>query len=250
MAALWTAFPLQAQQNEQQTFPSAEAAAQALYQAVHSNDEHEIAKILGGPSDLTSSSDGEQDKKDRETFVEKFQQMHRLSRDPDGTLTLYIGVENWPFPVPVAQKNGSWRFDPEEGAKEITYRRIGDNELTAIATCHQFISAAKRRASNAGETELTESSPDSLAAKAAAGASRSTPVLLQGYYFRVIPQSSGVPGKFVLIAYPAEYRPSGVKTFAVTDKDVVFEKDLGANTPSVVGAMTAFHKDGSWRAAE
>ena len=85
----------------------------------------------------------DQDKLDHEVFVEKYQEMHRLGREADGSVTLYIGAENWPFPIPLVAKNGAWRFDPDAGAKEVTFRRIGDNELTAIATCHEFVAAER-----------------------------------------------------------------------------------------------------------
>src|SRR5260370_25481379 len=69
--------------------------------------------------------------------------MHRRSGDPDGSVTLYIGAENWPFPIPLVKKDGAWRFDSDAGTKEVMFRRIGENELTAIAVCHEFIAAAK-----------------------------------------------------------------------------------------------------------
>jgi hypothetical protein len=53
-----------------------------------------------------------------------------------------------------------------------------------------------------------------------------------------------------LIAYPAEYRSSGVMTFIVTANDVVYEKDLGENTSAVASAMATFHKDATWRVAD
>jgi hypothetical protein len=90
-----------------------------------------------------------------------------------------------------------------------------------------------------------------LVAKAVTGSDHPDPVLLNGYYFRLLrraPIKGKTPGGFALIAYPAEYRSSGVMTFIVTDKDVVYEKDLGANTSATVVAMTAFHKDATWRA--
>ena len=73
-----------------------------------------------------------QDKVERELFVQKYQEMHRLGREADGSVTLYIGAENWPFPIPLVATNGVWRFDPDAGAKEVTFRRIGDNELRAL----------------------------------------------------------------------------------------------------------------------
>jgi hypothetical protein len=241
------AYPALAQQKAQQTFPSARDAAQSLFTAVQANNEPAIAQILGGPSDLTSSQDAGQDKVDRELFVEKYQEMHRLGHDADGSVTLYVGAENWPFPIPLVATNGAWHFDPEAGLKEVMYRRIGDNELAAIATCREFAAAAKNYRPNTGDTDVTDSSPASLAAKAATGATGGDPVLFQGYYFRVL---TARPGSFALIAYPAEYQSSGVMTFIITEKGLVYEKNLGPNTTALASAMTAFRKDATWRATD
>src|SRR6202049_426505 len=137
------AYPGLAQPSAQPKFQSTAEASQTLFQAVQSNNEEAITKILGGPTELTSSRDAGQDKVERELFVQKYQEMHRLGRDVDGSMTLYIGAENWPFPIPLVAKSGAWRFDPEAGANEITFRRIGENELAAIATCHEFVAAEK-----------------------------------------------------------------------------------------------------------
>src|SRR6266852_2436495 len=147
MLAMWAtngAYPGLAQQPAQPTFPSAPEASQTLFQAVQGNDEQAIANILGGPTDLTSSRDKGQDKLDRELFVQKYQEMHRLGREADGSVTLYIGAENWPFPIPLVEKNGAWRFDSDAGSKEVLFRRIGENELTAVAICHEFVASKKQ----------------------------------------------------------------------------------------------------------
>ena len=89
----------------------------------------------------------------------------------------------------------------------------------------------------------------SLVAKVASGSTGGDPGLLYGYYFRVLATRPNGTAGFALIAYPAEYRSSGVKTFIVTGKDVVYEKDLGANTSALASAMASFHKDATWRAA-
>jgi hypothetical protein len=86
-----------------------------------------------------------------------------------------------------------------------------------------------------------------LVARAASGSTGGKPVLLHGYYFKVLGTKNA--GGFVLIAYPAEYRSSGVMTFVITKNDAVYEKDLGANSSAVAGAMTVFHKDATWVAA-
>ncbi len=252
MLAMWAihgAYPGLAQQSAQPTFPSAPEASQSLFQAVQANDEQAIANILGGPTDLTSSRDKGQDKLDRELFVKKYQEMHRLGREADGCVTLYIGAENWPFPIPLVEKDRAWRFDSDAGLKEVTFRRIGENELTAIDLCHEFVAAKKHDGARPNTADEADSAPVSLLVRAAGESTGGNPVLFNGYYFKVVP---GPPtnGRFALIAYPAEYRSSGVMTFIATAKDVVYEKDLGANTSALASAMAAFQKDATWRAAD
>jgi hypothetical protein len=241
-----------AQQSAQQTFPSAPEASQTLLQAVQGNDEQAIANILGGPTDLTFSSDKGQDKLDRELFVQKYKEMHRLGHEADGSVTLYIGAENWPFPIPLVEKSGAWRFDSDGGMKEVMFRRIGENELTAMDICHEFVAAKKQDRARPNTADEADKSPASLLVKAASKSTGSDPVLFNGYYFKVLSTSpaSTSKGGLAVIAYPAEYRSSGVMTFVVTGNDVVYEKDLGANTSALASAMTAFHKDASWRVAD
>jgi Protein of unknown function (DUF2950) len=261
--AMWAttgAYPGLAQQSAQQTFPSAAQASQGLFQAVQHNNVHAIANILGGPTELASSGDEAQDKIDRDLFVQKYQEMHRLGRDADGTVTLYIGAENWPFPVPLVDKNGAWRFDPDAGLKEVLFRRIGENEFTAIDICHEFVAAEKQYHAKPNTVNPADSLPTSLVAQAARESASRDRVLFHGYYFHVLatrptnaarPATEGKPaGGFALIAYPAVYRSSGVMTFMITDNDVVYEKDLGANTSALASAMTTFHNDATWHPAD
>jgi hypothetical protein len=252
MLAIWVmngTTPILAQQSTQPTFPSAADAGKSLFQAVQGNDENAIANILGGPTDLTSSGEKGQDKVDRDLFAQRYQEMHRLGREADGSVTLYIGAENWPFPIPLVEKNGAWRFDPEAGLKEILFRRIGENEFTAIAMCHDFVATETRYRPHSSTEAALESSPASLVAKVATGSTDGNPVLFHGYYFKVL-RTSKTTGGFAFIAYPAEYRSSGVMTFIITRNGVVYEKDLGADTSALVGAMAAFHKDATWVATE
>lgn len=260
--AIWAttgAYPGLAQQSAQQTFPSAAEASQSLFQAVQHNNVQTIANILGGPTELASCGDEAQDKLDRELFVQKYQEMHRLGREADGSVNLYIGAENWPFPIPLVEKNGAWRFDPDTGVKEVLVRRIGENELTAIAICHEFVATEKHHRPKSNTANPADSFPASLLARAARESADGDPALFQGYYFHLLatrpangarPTTEGkTTGGFVLIAYPADYRSSGVMTFIVTDNDV-YEKDLGVNTSALASAMTTFHKDATWQAAD
>jgi hypothetical protein len=259
--AIWAttaAYPSLAQQSAQQRFSSAAEASQRLFQAVQHNDIKAVANILGGPTELASSGDEAQDKPDRELFVQKYQEMHRLGREAESSVTLYIGAENWPFPIPIVEKDGAWHFDPDAGLKEVLFRRIGENELAAIAICHEFVAAEKQHHSQPNTANPADSFPASLVARAASESVGGDPVLVQGYYFHVLatrPTNGARPtaggkrtGGFALIAYPAQYRSSGVMTFIVTDKDIVYEKDLGANTSTLANSMTTFHKDVTWHA--
>jgi len=240
-----------AEPSDQLAFPSPAEASKTLFEAVRASDGNLIVKILGGPTELASSGDQNQDKLDRECFAQKYQQMHRIVREDDGKVVLYIGAENWPFPIPMLERDGVWRFDPDTGVKEVLYRRVGENELTAIATCHEF--AAANRVGAKAEIQA-----DSFAASLAAG-SAGDPVLFHGYYFRVLAQrpisgallekNSKASGRYTLVAYPAEYRSSGVMTFAVTSNDVVYEKDLGVSTATLSSSTPAVHKDATWHAA-
>ncbi len=228
-----------AAQASQSTFKSAEEASHALFVAVQHDDERAVTDILGASHGLVSSDDEVEDQLDRERFAQKYQEMHRLVRETHGDMLLYVGAENWPFPIPLVSRDGAWRFDSDAGGQEIRYRRIGENEVTAIALCHALVVAARHPG--------TADEVDGITAAALAGANSDKPVSLHGYYFRVLPRS----GKgLAAIAYPAAYRSSGVMTFIINQDDVVREKDLGPRTARVASAMAAYHTDRTWRPAE
>ena len=136
--------PSVAQQPGQKTFSSPEDASNALVTAAQSNDEKAMLDILGPDGkEIVSSGDETEDAQSRANFVQKYQQMHRLVKEPDGTTTLYIGAENWPTPIPLVNKGNSWYFDTEAGEEEIVYRRVGRNELSAIRVCQELVAAQK-----------------------------------------------------------------------------------------------------------
>jgi Protein of unknown function (DUF2950) len=215
-------------EDTQDKFTSVEHASQALFAAVKANNDQALAEILGGKKELVSCGDALEDQQDRETFVRKYQEMHRLVQEPDGTTILYIGAENWPFPVPLVSKNGKWYFDADAGAQEVLFRRVGRNEANAIET---------GRSLAAGTT-----------ASAGTNAAGLQPSRVDGYYFRKL-AGPGQDGKenVIVIAYPAEYRSSGVMTFVVTSKNVVYEKDLGPDTASAAKRLSTWKRDRSWK---
>src|SRR6202142_823702 len=133
-----------AQDSQPKTFSSPEEASGALFQAVQNEDEPSLEAILGAGKEVTSSSDEVQDKLEREKFCQKYREMRRLVREADGTTVLYIGAENWPFPIPLVSRNGAWYFDSKTGIQEIKFRRVGENEATAIQVCNAFVMAKKQ----------------------------------------------------------------------------------------------------------
>jgi hypothetical protein len=213
-----------AEQSTQKTYPSPEEAVEALFHAVQARDEQELSQILGGDKELLSMGDESQDDLERQRFVEKYQEMHRLAREPEGTV-LYLGAENWPFPLPLISKDGAWSFDTPGGRREILFRRIGANESFAIDVCHALFR------SNEGD----------------AATSVGNPVPFHGYYFRALP-ARGKSASF--IAYPAEYRSSGVMTFIIDQSGVVYERDLGPRTAKVAKTMTRYKPDSNWHALQ
>jgi hypothetical protein len=132
------------------------AASQALVAALQNDDQQALLKVLGPDAkDVISSGDETQDKNERSDFVMKYQEMHRLVTEPDGTTTLYIGAENWPSPIPLMHTAGGWYFDTAAGKKEILFRRIGKNELNAIQVCRELVDAEKEYNAKAHDGDST-----------------------------------------------------------------------------------------------
>src|SRR6266481_1381386 len=144
-----------AQKSGPETFSSPWKASSALFQAVQNSDEEAVERILGAGKEVTSSSDDAEDKLERERFSQKYQEMHRLVREPDGSTVLYIGAENWPFPIPLVSKNGGWFFDSDTGREEILFRTIGENEATALQVCHA-LTQGKERGNTAASDPVIE----------------------------------------------------------------------------------------------
>jgi hypothetical protein len=285
----WVPTRSMAQQKGQRTFSSAEEAINALVTAAQANDEKMMLDILGPDGEqIVSSGDETEDANSRANFVKRYQEMHRLVRESDGTNVLYIGALNWPTPIPVVHMGNSWYFDTEAGKQEILYRRIGRNELSAIRICQELVAAQKEYSAEhkeyARKIFSDEGQHDGLYWKAAEGERESpigplvalavaegydksqqgAPTPYRGYYFHILTrQGKNAPGGaknyvvngkmtegFAFVAYPAEYRSSGVMTFVVTEDGVVYQKDLGRKTDVLAKAMKEYDCNPSWQKAE
>ena len=279
-----------AQQKGQKTFSSPEEASKAVVAAVQINDEKAMLEILGPDAkQIVSSGDSTEDAKSHATFVGKYEEMHRFLKEPDGSVTLYIGAENWPTPIPLVMKGNLWFFDTEAGKREILFRRIGRNEYSTIRVFHELVAAQKEYYAmqrneyarqifsdedqhNGLYWKVSDGEPQSpigpLVASAVAEGyvkgkdAPSTPY--RGYFFHSLTrQGKDAPGGsksyivegrmtegFAFVAYPAEYRSSGVMTFIVNQDGVVYQKDLGWKTEALGKSMHEYNPDSSWSKAE
>jgi hypothetical protein len=286
---------LHAQLSGQKTFASPEEASQALFVAAQAGGEAAMVDIFGpDANEIISAADGVHDEDDREQFIAKYKEMHRLVREQDGTTTLYVGSYNWAFPVPLVYENRAWHFDTEAGEKEILYRRIGANELAAIDICYELVTAqieyysqlqdgnkihqyAQTIASDKDRHnglfwETADGEPESpigpLLARAV-GVGYGQPQQgenspFHGYYYRILTRQGKIAGGgaksyivngemilgFAFVAYPAEYRSSGVMTFIVNQSGLIYQKDLGAQTTDLASAMNEYAPDETWRRAD
>jgi hypothetical protein len=285
-------FPVRSmgQQQGQKTFSSPENAINALVTAAQNNDGAAMLDVLGPDGkQIVSSGDETEDAQNRTNFVQRYQEMHRLVKEPDGSIVLYIGAKNWPTPMPLVNKGSSWYFDTDAGEKEILLRRIGRNEISTIRVCQELVAAEKEyhsaeHAEYAQKIFSDEGQHNGLYWKVAKGESPSPigplvasavaqgyaktrdggPTPYRGYYYHILTrQGKNAPGGvnryivngrmtegFAVVAYPAEYRSSGVMTFIVGVDGVVYQKDLGKKTEVLAKGMKEYNPDPTWRKAE
>lgn len=248
LAAVYAHPAALAQRPLTRTFSSPGEASNTLFQAAQNGDEQQLEEILGVGKDVTSSGDDLEDKLEREQFTKKYQEMHRLVQEADGSAILLIGAENWPFPIPLVSSKGVWHFDADAGRREIGFRTVGENESTAIEVCDAFVVVMKEGSSNKTENDPIQGYAQKLFLRWAtdAAASPTNDEIFHGYYF----QSKKVSGRTALIAYPEKYRSSGVMTFVVGEDGVVYEKDLGPKTAKVAPGLRVSKLDSGWHTSE
>ncbi len=274
-----------------QTFASPDDAGNGLLTAAKSGDSNAVIAVFGPDAKaIIFSGDPVQDKEIAGLLVHAYDVMHRWRKMPDGSQTLLVGADNFPFPIPLKQNAaGQWYFDVAAGRDEILMRRIGRNELAIIDVCDALVDAeaeyfsmrhgdgstgqfAAKFISDTGKQnglywEAAEGQPKSPLGPLAVFATNEgynvkpdAHVPFHGYYFRMLTrQGANVPGGakdytvngkmtggFAFVAYPAEYRNSGVMTFIINQDGVLLQKDLGTDTAQTAAAMTEFNPDQSW----
>jgi len=279
-----------APRSNQKQFASAKEAADALVQAATTFDQNALKEILGPDSDdIIASEDPVQDKNRAMKFAEAAKMKTELEQKGDHAI-LEVGKDDFPLPIPIVKQKGKWAFDTKVGKEEILNRRIGANELDAITICRGFDDAQKEYAlekhddskvnqyaqkiiSTPGKHDgLAWKNPDGTwggpvgetVANALAEGYTDKGKPFHGYYFKVLTKQGpnahmgemdfvvggAMIGGFGLVAAPAEYRVTGVKSFMVGPDGVVYEKDLGPDTLKTFQSIDAYNPDKTWKITE
>jgi Protein of unknown function (DUF2950) len=272
-----------------QGFDTPQSAADALVKAAESFDEDALTRIFGpNNSDIAFTGEVAQDRKHAIDFAAEAREKMSVTVDPKtGTRAfLLVGNDSWPFPVPLVKSGEKWHFDAQAGRQELVYRRVGANELDAIAICHGYVEAqdayalqpregydvnqyAQRIISTPGKqdglawqnSDGTWGGPigEKIAQAIEQGYNLSSEPY-HGYFFKILKgQGPDAPlgeinfvvkgvmiGGFALVAAPAEYGVTGVQTFIVSNDGVVYQKDLGPKTIETFNKMELFNPDASW----
>jgi Protein of unknown function (DUF2950) len=272
-----------------QTFDSPEQAAAALIDAADRFDLTSLVRIFGPSNkDIVLTGEYPLDRQRAMDFAAEAHVKNAVSRDPKNASRafLLVGMESWPFPVPIVKSKSGWFFDAKTGRRELQYRRIGYNELAAIDACHNYVDAqneyafrprqgfeanqyAQRIISTSGKRDgLAWQNPDGSwggpigeqVARAIEHGYAADRQPYRGYFFKILKgQGPAAPlgqldfvvnglmiGGFALAAAPAEYGVTGINTFIVSHDGIVYQKDLGTTSLKRFQAMERFNPDRSW----
>jgi len=272
-------------------FQSPAEAGAALAKAARSANEAEVDKILGADTRiLLSTGDREADQAALQAFAAKYGKMNRWVDMTDGSSVLYIGPDNFAFPVPLAKNSwGKWYFDAVAGAQEVRARDIGRNELLTIDACSALAGAqdsyfhgvdsaeyAQRIISSSGKQDglywpasgKANSSPlanlSEFPRSSLASLTPDQPLVIDGYSLRILTaQGNEAPGGaksyvvngkmtggFAILATPVKYGETGVMTFMTGRDGVVYERDLGPDTATIAAHIQEFNPTDDWSPVE
>lgn len=261
-----------------QKFKSPQKAVSALITAVRKLDAKQTLQILGPDAkDIIFSGDKTQSRKGVMKFLREYKEKHKIEFLKPDKAILFLGKEEWPYPIPIIKAKNRWYFDSLAGREEIVNRRIGANELMAIKVLEAYVEAqleyAVKDRDGDGILEFAQKiksdkwkknglywptkpgekiSPfGPLVAKAAADGYKKNSGKIapfHGYYFRILTrQGKNAPGGaynyivngnmvlgFGMFAYPAKYGVSGIMTFIVNHKGIIYQADLGKKTGEII----------------
>lgn len=260
----------------QKAFPTAEAAGNALIEAIATADDAAKREILGSEYRRFIPPEAV-DADDRTAFLYASSKGRKIISDGPEMSHLSVGADGWTLPIPIMKTAKGWSFDVPAGVEEMRIRRIGRNELAAIQALHAYFDAQKEYAladrNGDGLLEYAQrfvSSPgkrDGLIWPNDPGSplgplygDDTKDGVFHGYRFRILkaqgPDARGgardfvVKGRmtqgFAAVAWPAKWDETGVMTFIVSHDGSIYQKNLGAGTDAAARAMTRFNPDKSW----
>jgi Protein of unknown function (DUF2950) len=276
---LAVAFGLPLSAQAQAPFAKPEQVADALINALATNDEAALTRLFGSGWRQLMNLD-EASAEDRYTFLQKASQARAVSVK-DGRAELTVGTDPWTLPVPIVQgKDGQWRFDPVAGRDAIAVRRIGANERAAMQASLAYVDAqreyaqadrngdgfveyAQKLMSSPGQRDGLYWSP-SLGGDSPLGASflpKRPGEGYHGYRFKILteqgPAARGgarsyfigkrMASGFALVAWPVQYGKTGVMSFMVNQDGVLFERDLGPQSAQAASALKSFNPAEPWK---
>jgi hypothetical protein len=223
----------------QKMFATPQAAVAALLAAVQVHDKDALRDIFGPQLKDLLTGDEKQDKADSRKFAAAIEERAEPVSEGDAKVTLEIGSNKWPFPIPLVKENSAWRFDTAAGKEEIINRHIGRDELHAIGVCRAYVAARN----GGGKPEI--------------------PKPLHGYVFKALArQGDAAPGGamdyvkgsqdggYALAAYPDHWGRSGIMTFVINRDGRVAQRNFGENTVATAEALTVYNPDGDWAAVK
>lgn len=275
-AVLATAALLPSVASAQKAFPAPEAAANALIEAVATNDDAAKREILGSEYRRFIPLESV-DAADRTAFLYASSKSRKVIADGPAMAHLAVGADGWTLPLPIMKTAKGWSFDVPAGVEEMRIRRIGRHELAAIQALLAYYDAqkdyaladrngdgmleyAQRFASSPGKRDGLIWPNDTASPLGPLYGDESKDGVFHGYRFRILkaqgPDARGgardfvVKGRmtqgFAAVAWPARWNESGVMTFIVSHDGNVYQKNLGAGTDAAARAMTRFNPDKSW----
>jgi len=169
----------------------------ALVAATRAGDHATLDAIFGPEVKDLLSGDPKQDAIEFASFAKSVGQFSQLVQKADDRFVLNLGDQNWPFPIPLVKKNGSWFFDTAAGKDEIVNRRVGEDELIAIGVCQTYVAAQREYA---GEDRLGDG------VLRYAMKLRSTPGKKDGLYWQATPDEDPSPfGPFIAEVHAEGY---------------------------------------------
>lgn len=271
---------------KQQLFESPEKAVEAMAGLVGAGDERATERVFGpGSLELFRSGDDAMDREDAERVRDMIAEGVAFYEHDERTRVALLGEDEWPFPIPLVNDKGKWRFDTVLGREELVNRRVGRNELFTLTALHEIVDAQREYASVgrdgqprafAARFRSSEGRRDGLYWPPVEGeplsplgdlladaqvAPEGPPRPFHGYQYRIIdrqgPAAFGgemsyrddrglLTRGFAVVAWPEKYGNSGVMTFMISHRGLAWQKDLGPETASLAAAIDTFDPDPSW----